>query len=253
MKLRLCFAAAVLLPAALASTGFAQPRSGLIAPAIQFYFAPDESTPPLAAEYLRSHPGEGMRLVTIAPPNRTPRSEYYAIATSARSARGVCRFTVTQIFSHATEGAPTTWDRMPPTPTDYVQPPYAMGAAAPALCPRQDDVSYVTLDQDITDAELIEITAFWKDMSSSQAKFDTASDLLPLILSQRIANLFDAFRMRVLTPSDRQPQLRALLRHTGQGYDLGFAEAPGEATSSFLTVAKSVSGYTVMNYQTYLR
>jgi len=157
--MRCRFAAAVLIPVVLASASSAQPRSGLIAPAIKYYFAADDATPPLAAEYLRSHPGEAMRLVTINQQGREPREEFYSIGPIARSARGVCRFSVSQTFPHPIQGAPTTWDRMPPSPTDYVQPAYAMGAAAPAPCPRQDDPSYVTLDQDIADAELIEISA----------------------------------------------------------------------------------------------
>lgn len=253
MHYRLSFSAAVLLSLGLAQAGFAQPRERMIAPGIQFYFTPDDATPPLAAEYLRTHPGEAIRMATLSLPGRDPRQEFYSVGAIARSPRGVCRFTVAQIFAHVTEGAPTVWDRLPPTPTDYVQPPYAMGAASAAPCPRQDNASYVTLDQDITDAELIEISAFWKDVVSSEAKFDNAADLLPLILSQRVGQLFGSFRMRVLQPSDRQPQLRALLRHTGQGYDLGFSDAPGEATSSFVTIAKSLTSYSIMNFQTYLR
>jgi hypothetical protein len=142
---------------------------------------------------------------------------------------------------------------MPPNPTDYVQPAYAMGAVAPATCSRQDDAAYLTLDTDITDAELIDLTAFWKDVTSSEAKFDTASGLLPLILSDRIGRLFDSFRMRVLQPAERVPQLKAVLRHMGQGYDLGFSDAAGESTASFLTVSKARDGYSVVNFQTYLR
>jgi hypothetical protein len=220
---------------------------------VQFYFTADDSTPALAADYLRTHPGEAMRLVTVTLPGRNPRQEFYSLGTIARSERSVCRFSTSQIFPHAMEGAPTVWDRMPPSPTDYVQPTYAMGAVSPGACPRQDDAAYLTLDPDITDAELIELTAFWKDVTASEAKFDTASGLLPLILSDRIGRLFDSFRMRVLQPADRVPQLRAVLRHMGQGYDLGFSDAAGESTSSFLTVSKARDGYTVVNFQTYLR
>ena len=246
------------IPAAIAALLCLTPQThealaqGRAQPSIAFYFAADDMTPRLVADYLRNHPGEGIRMASLTQQGRDPRQEYFAFGATARSPRGVCRFSVTQMFPHETDSQ-ITWDRMPANTRDYVQPTYAMGVVAPGMCPRQDDTSYVTLDADITDAELIELVAFWKDVTSTQAKFDAVSDILPLILSNRVGMLFETFRMRIFEQGDRQPQLRAVLRHQGQGYDLGFSDGPGQGTSSFVTVAKSVSGYSMLDFQTYLR
>jgi hypothetical protein len=215
----------------------------------QVFFAGDASPLELASSYLLAHPGDGIEIISFTQPGKETTETFYGFGPVTRSPAGVCRFTSTQVFPHRPDDGTITWDRTPPNPREHAQPPYAMAAIAAAPCPRQSEEAYTTLDDGISDQDFLTISKFWKDISTSEEKFDEASVYLPLILSQRVAARFDAFRSAVFRPGAEHPQLRAVLSGGVGTYDLAFAASPSDAPDFFVTISKSGTGFQVLNFQ----
>lgn len=212
------------------------------------YFTPD-AAPELAGDYLRTHPGDAIQIVTLNVAGRDPADTYFAFGPVARSAQGVCRFDTKQIFPHKADDGKIAWDSTPPSPRDYVQPPVTMAAIAPAPCPRQNDTGYVFLEKGVSDVEFMAAVKFWKDVTVSAEKFDDSADYLSFILSPRLKQRFAAFRTAALSPSGA-PRLAAIFRNGLNDLDLGFSATEGETANFFVSVSKSASGFQMINFQT---
>jgi hypothetical protein len=230
--------------------------AGFITPALaadmaattQTFFMPDPAQPELANAYLSAHPGDAIEFSSFGDP-ANPVQIFHAFGPVSRSRAGVCRFTATQVFAHRADDGTISWDSKPSNPNEHAEPPYTMAAVAANPCPKQDDESYAALDNGIMDGELIAISNFWKDISRSEAKFDEASVYLSLIVSQKVADSFAAFRSAIFQPGGKPPQMQAIFRAGVDAYDLAFGD--GRAASNyFLSISKSGTGFQVLNFQT---
>jgi hypothetical protein len=213
------------------------------------YYSGDASAPELAQDYLKAHPGEAIEIASINQTGKEPLQMFYAFGTVARSRAGVCRFTASQVFSHRADGGAISWDSKPEDPSDRVEPPSPMAAEA-AMCPPQSEEAYAALDDGITDAEFIAVVNFWTGIAKSQDKFDEVAGLLPLIISNRSAERFNAFRTAVFTQGGPPVQLRAVFRGGVDAYDLAFALATADSPNFFLSISRNVTGFQVVNFQT---
>jgi hypothetical protein len=239
-----CFAAAVLFAALSFTDAEAQPTSTK-----QTYFAPEMSAPDSVNAYLTAHAGHAMEVIAFMEAGKDTMQIYYDFGPIRRSARGVCQFTATQMFPHSANGSAVTWDSTPPNPRDRVEPPFTLALIAANPCPRQNEDLYITLDKDISDADFLAISNFWKEISQSQTKFDDVSDLLPLIISPRQAERFAAFRTGVFTPAGAGPMtLRAVFREGPSNYDLAFSQSV-DSPNYFLSISKSATSFQVLNFQ----
>jgi hypothetical protein len=244
MTRRFGFAAAVLFAAVPCTLAVAQPTSTK-----QTYFAPEMSAPGDVNGYLTAHAGHAMEVIAFMENGKDTVRIYYDFGPITRSGRGVCQFTAVQVFPHRADDGTVTWDSTPPNPRDRFEPPFTMAMIAPNPCPRQNEDLYVTLDKDISDADFLAISNFWKEISQSQAKFDDVSDLLPLIISSRQAERFAAFRSAVFSPAGAGPMsLRAVFRQAPDNYDLAFSQS-ADSPNYFLSVSKSATGFQVLNFQ----
>jgi len=213
------------------------------------YYHGDASAPELASDYLQSHPGEAIQILSINQTGREPLQMLFAFGVVARSRAGVCRYTASQIFPHRAEGGAVSWDNKPEDPKERVEPPSAMAAVA-TMCPPQSDETYAVLDDGITDAEFIAVVNFWNGIAKSQDKFDEVAGLLPLIISNRAADRFNTFRTAIFRQGAPPVQLRAVFNSGVDAYDLAFALAPTDSPSYFLSISKNVNGFQVVNFQT---
>ena len=213
------------------------------------YYSGDASASELAADYLKSHPGEAFQIASFTPTGREPFQMFFAFGTVSRSRAGVCRFMQSQVFAHRAEGGAITWDNKPDDPKERVEPPQPMAAFA-ANCPPQSDEAYTVLDDGITDAEFIGVVNFWNSLAKSQAKFDEVTGLLPLIISNRAAQRFNTFRTAVFKQGGPPVQLRALFAGGVDAYDLAFALSSADSPNFFLSISKNVAGFQVVNFQT---
>ena len=215
----------------------------------QTYFAPEASAPDGVNAYLGAHPGHAMEVIAFMEAGKDVAQIYYDFGPLTRSARGVCQFTAAQMFPHRADDATITWDSTPPSPRDRVEPPFTMALIAGAPCPRQDEDLYVTLDKDISDADFLAISNFWKEISQSQEKFDDVSDLLPLIISSRQAERFAAFRTAVFNSAGAMPMsVRAIFRQGPGNFDLAFSQT-ADSPNYFLSISKTATGFQVLNFQ----
>jgi hypothetical protein len=213
------------------------------------FFAPAPAAPELANAYLTAHPGDAIEISAFGDA-ANPTQIFHAFGPVARSRAGVCRFTSTQVFAHRADDGAISWDSKPANPREHAEPPYTMATVAGNPCPRQDEDVYVSLDNGIMDAELIAISNFWKEISKSEAKFDEASVYLSLIVSQRAANAFAAFRSALFQPGGQPPQMQAVFRAGVEGYDLAFGNGRSASSNFFLSISKSGTGFQVLNFQT---
>jgi len=178
----------------------------------QAYFAGDSSAPELASDYLRSHPGDGIEIMQFRDAGKDPMQIFHVLGPASRSRAGVCRYTATEVFAHRADDGAISWNNMPLNPREHAEPPYTMAAVAGASCPRQDSDAYAALEMGIADAEFVAVSNFWKDISKSESKFDEASVYLSLIVSQKAADAFAAFRTALFGASSTPPQLQAVFR-----------------------------------------
>jgi hypothetical protein len=237
-------ATAVLLVALPLTAAEAQPTSTK-----QTYFTLQTSAPDAVNAYLTTHVNHALEVISFMENGKDTSLIYYDFGPLARSPRGVCQFTASQMFAHAADNGPVTWDSTPPNPRDRVEPPFTMALIAPAPCPPQNEDLYVTLDKDISDADFLALSNFWKQISQSQTKFDDASDLLSLIISARQAERFAAFRSAVFAPSGAMAMtLRAVFREGPNNYDLAFSQS-ADSPNYFLSVSKSAADFQVLNFQ----
>jgi hypothetical protein len=237
-------AASVLLAVLPSIAANAQPTSTK-----KTYFAPEMSAPEDVNGYLTAHARHAMEVIAFTENGKDTTKIYYDFGPITRSARGVCQFTAMQVFPHPADNGPIAWDSTPPNPRDRVEPPFTMALIAPNPCPPQNEDLYVTLDKDISDADFLAISNFWKEISQSQPKFDDASDLLPLIISPRQAERFAAFRTGVFTPAGAGPMtLRAVFRQGPGNYDLAFSQS-ADSPNFFLSISKSATSFQVLNFQ----
>ena len=236
-------AGALLCAALTFTTAQAQPTSTK-----HTYFAPETSAPDGVNDYLTAHSGHVMEVIAFMENGKDTAQIYYDFGPISRSARGVCQFTAMQMFPHRGDAGAFAWDSTPPNPRDRVEPPFTMALSAAAPCPRQNEDLYVTLDKDISDADFLAISNFWKEISQSQTKFDDVSDLLPLIISSRQAERFAAFRSATFAPAGMPMALRAVFRQGPNNYDLAFSQT-ADSPDYFLSVSKSATGFQVLNFQ----
>jgi hypothetical protein len=162
----------------------------------------------------------------------------------------VCRFTETQVFPHRADDGTISWNTIPLNVREHAEPPYTMAAIGGNSCPAQSDDGYTALEDGITDAEFVTVSNFWKDISKSAEKFDSASVYVSLIISQRAAEKFAAFRAALFDSKDgKPPQLQAVFRGGLDAYDLAFGMA-ANSSNYFLSISKSSTGFEVLNFQT---
>jgi hypothetical protein len=237
-----------LLPLALTAI-LSAPAAAQVTRAQATFYAPDPSAPELANAYLTAHPGDALEIVTFSQSGKDSNEFFYAFGPASRSRAGVCRFIATQIFPHRAEGTNITWDSMPPSPADHVEPPYAMASLAEGECPRRGEEAYTSLD-DVSDAQFVTIAKFWKDIAGSPEKFDQAAAYLPFILSNRLSEQFTAFRSAALGSGGAPPRLRAVLKGGVDTYDLAFGQSADEAPNFFLSIGKAAAGFQMLNFQT---
>ena len=107
------------------------------------YYSGDASSPELASDYLRSHPGEAFQIASFSQTGREPLQMFFAFGKASRSRAGVCRYTASQVFPHRAESGVITWDNKPEDPTEHVEPPSPMAAVA-AMCPAQSDAVFLS-------------------------------------------------------------------------------------------------------------
>ncbi|HEY4265352.1 MAG TPA: hypothetical protein VGM72_08540 [Micropepsaceae bacterium] len=215
----------------------------------QTFFAPDSTAPELANAYLMMHPGDALEISSFGDP-ANPMQILHAFGPVSRSRAGVCRFTATQVFAHRSDDGTISWDSKPSNPREHAEPPYTMAAVAGNPCPKQNDDAYASLDDGIMDREIIAISNFWKETSGSESKFDAASVYLSLIVSQRVADAFAAFRTALFQPGGKPPQMQAIFRAGVDGYDLAFGDGRSASSNFFLSISKSGTGFQVLNFQT---
>src|SRR5689334_25217506 len=67
------------------------------------YYSGDASAPELAADYLKSHPGEAFQIASFTPMGREPFQMFFGYGAVTRSRAGVCRFMASQVFAHRCE------------------------------------------------------------------------------------------------------------------------------------------------------
>ena len=213
------------------------------------YFTVDMTAPDLANDYLRNHPGNAIEILSFTAPGRDTTQIFHALGPVARSRAGVCRFTSTQLFAHPADDGTISWNTIPLNVREHAEPPYTMAAVAGNPCPRQNDDSYTALEDGITDAEFITVSNFWKDISKSAEKFDAASVYVSLLISQRAAEQFAAFRSALFDAGGKPPQLQAVFRGGLDAYDLAFGMA-ANSSNYFVSIGKSTKGYEVLNFQT---
>lgn len=217
---------------------------------VQTFFASDPSIPELANDYLRTHSGDAIEILSFGDPAKDATQIFHAFGPVSRSRAGVCRFTSTQIFPHRSDDGAISWDNKSSNPREHAEPPYPLAAVAGNPCPRQDANGYASLDTGIMDAEFIGVFNFWKDISKSQSKFDEASVYLSLIISQRAADAFAKFRSALFQSGGEPPQLQAVFRGGVDAFDLAFGDGRSNSSNFFLSISKSGSGYQVLNFQT---
>jgi hypothetical protein len=214
------------------------------------FFAGDAAAPELADDYLRTHPGEGIEILTFSESGKDPTEIFHALGPMARSRAGVCRFTATQIFPHRADDGTIAWNSTPLNPREHAEPAYTMAAVAGNSCPKEDDDNYASVEGGISDPEFVAVTKFWKEISGSADKFDQASVYLSLIVSQRAADQFAAFRAALFDSKGAPPpQLQAVFRGGLDAYDLAFGMA-ANSSNYFLSISKSSAGFEVLNFQT---
>ena len=240
-RLALCF----LFTAAATSPAAAQTSTR----ELHTYYGGDASAPELASDYLRSHPGEAFQIASFKPAGREAFQMFFAFGAVSRSRAGVCRFMASQVFPHRMDGGAISWDSKPEDPMERVEPPSPMAAVA-TMCPPQSDEAYTVLDDGITDAEFVAVVNFWNGIAKSEGKFDEVTGLLPLIISNRAADRFNAFRTAVFKQGAAPVQLRAIFRGGVDAYDLAFALSTAEAPNFFLSISKNVNGFQAVNFQT---
>jgi hypothetical protein len=114
-------------------------------------------------------------------------------------------------------------------------------------CPRQDDQTYIALEKDISDTELLQLVAFWKDIAASEEKFDAVSYFLPNISPPRFADQFSAFKAGVLGSMERF-RLLGIYRRGRDGFDISIAVNPSEIVAYSLSLSKSGAGLMMVNF-----
>ena len=235
------------LPLALIlSAGVFTPASTNVIPNVaKTYFAADSSNPTLANEYLRGNPGDAIEIVTFNLPDQQTDEDFYALGPVARSRLGVCRFTSTQIFPHPGNDGKVVWNRTPLTAEGYVLDRSSMALVTNGACPKQDDQTYTGIDRDMTDGEFVNIASFWKEISSSEAKFEAAF----VYLKARSAD-FAPFKAATLHGTREPPPLGGVSRFANGSYAMSFSEcACSQPTSAtVLVVSKSPLGFKVLDF-----
>ena len=109
-------------------TGWSMPAGAFMATSTtKSYFAPADTIPAAADDYLRTHPGDGIEMTIVDAPagQNTTDGIFYALSPVSHK-QAVCRFSKTQIFPHPS-GGKILWDGKPASPNDYVQFPFDMG------------------------------------------------------------------------------------------------------------------------------
>src|SRR5882672_8681585 len=228
--------------------------AGVLAPASAFvipntpktYFVADPSSPALANDYLRGHPGDAIEIVTFNFPDQHTEQDFYALGPVARSGLGVCRFTSMQIFPHPGDGGKAVWNRTPLKSDGYVLDPSSMASVTNGACPKQDDQAYVGLDRDVSDSQFVDIVSFWQEISSSEEKFDAA-----FVYLQRTRPAdFAQFKASTLHGTREPPALAGLSRFANGSYAVSFSDCscsqPTSAT--VLVVSKSALGFKVLDF-----
>jgi hypothetical protein len=209
------------------------------------YFAAESSNPALASEYLRGHPGDAIEIVTFHLPDQQTDQDFYALGPVARSRLGVCRFTSVQIFPHPANDGKVVWNRTPLKADGYVLDASSMALVTNGACPKQDDQTYTGIDRDITDAEFVDIASFWKELSSSEEKFDAAF----IYLKARSAD-FAPFKAATFHATRGLPALGGVSRFANGSYAMSFSDcACSQPTSAtVLVVSKSPLGFKVLDF-----
>jgi hypothetical protein len=236
---------AVLL-AFVVTAGWSMPAGAFMATSTtKSYFAPADMPPGPADDYLRGHPGDGIEMTILDAPAGQNGVDgiFYALGPVSHK-QTVCRFSKTQIFPHPS-GGKILWDGKPASPNDYSQFPFDMGLVTAMACPRQDDQTYIALEKTVLDAEFAEIVAFWKDVATSQEKFDAVSYFLPNIIPPRLGDQFAAFRTGMLS-APGQFRLLGVYRRGRDGFDLSIGADPSDVAVYGLSVSKSGAGGLMM-------
>jgi hypothetical protein len=245
---RLC-AFATMASFALAASGLTPANAAEATRAKDTFFTGDVAAPELANDYLRNHPGNAIEILTFNETGKDPTEIFHALGPVARSRAGVCRFTATQVFPHRADDGTISWNTIPLNVREHAEPAYTMAAVAGNICPRQNEDGYAALESGITDAEFVAVSNFWKEISKSAEKFDQASVYVSLIVSQRAAEQFAAFRAALFDSGGKPPQLQGVFRGGLDAYDLAFGMA-SNSSNFFVSISKSSAGFEVLNFQT---